>query len=62
MYTKALAGYEKALEPDHILTLNVVRNLEVLYRAQGKLNEAEQMYKRSLAGREKKECLADTEN
>jgi tetratricopeptide (TPR) repeat protein len=62
MYMQALAGYEKALGPDDILTLTVVRNLEVLYRAQGKLDEAEQMYKRLLAGREKRECLADTED
>ncbi|KAH8589827.1 hypothetical protein B0O99DRAFT_636302 [Bisporella sp. PMI_857] len=33
MYQRALNGYEKALEPDHILTLRTVNNLGNLYRS-----------------------------
>jgi tetratricopeptide (TPR) repeat protein len=39
MYQRALAGYEKALGPDHTSTLNTVNNLGVLYRDQGKLDQ-----------------------
>ena len=53
MYVRALAGYEKALGPDHTSTLDTVNNLGNLYRDQGKLAEAEQMYVRALAGYEK---------
>ena len=53
MYQRALAGREKALNPDHTSTLETVHNLGVLYRDQGKLAEAEQMYQRALAGYEK---------
>ena len=52
MYQRALAGYEKALGPDHISTLNTVNNLGTLYRDQGKLKEAE-MYQRALPNNEK---------
>jgi Tfp pilus assembly protein PilF len=44
---------EKALGPDHPSTLNTVNNLESLYKAQGKLSEAEQMYQRALAKKER---------
>ena len=50
---RALAGYEKALEPDHPDTLRVIHNLGVLYRQRGQIDEAEKMLKRSLAGYEK---------
>jgi tetratricopeptide (TPR) repeat protein len=50
---RALAGFEKALGPDHTMTLQAVNNLGVLYRDQGKLAEAEQMYQRALIGKEK---------
>jgi tetratricopeptide (TPR) repeat protein len=50
---RALAGKEKALGRDHTSTLDTVHNLGLLYYAQGKLDEAEQMYIRALAGREK---------
>ena len=50
MYVRALAGNEKALGPDHTSTLDTVNNLGILYRDQGKLAEAEQMYQRALAG------------
>jgi tetratricopeptide (TPR) repeat protein len=53
MYLRALAGYEKALGPDHASTLDIVNYLGVLYCNQGKLAEAEQMYVRALAGKEK---------
>ncbi|KAL4767110.1 hypothetical protein BDW60DRAFT_164127 [Aspergillus nidulans var. acristatus] len=43
MYQQALAGYEKALGPNHIATLGTVNNLGNLYRQQGKLKEAEEM-------------------
>ncbi|EAW19385.1 TPR repeat protein [Aspergillus fischeri NRRL 181] len=53
MYQRALAGYEKALGPDHTSTLGTVHNLGLLYSDQGKLKEAEEMYQRALAGKEK---------
>jgi hypothetical protein len=37
MYQRALAGWEKALGPDHTSTLDTVHNLGNLYRDQGKL-------------------------
>ena len=48
MYLRALGGYEKTLGPDHNSTLTAVNNPGRLYRAQGKLDEAEQMHKRAL--------------
>jgi tetratricopeptide (TPR) repeat protein len=53
MYRRALAGYKKALGPDHTSTLNTVNNLGLLYFNQGKLKEAETMYQQALAGFEK---------
>jgi tetratricopeptide (TPR) repeat protein len=53
MYQRALAGYEKALGPDHPSTLRTVNNLGNLYCAQGEIVEAEQMYQRALVGKEK---------
>ena len=53
MYGRALAGYEKALGPDHTSTLDTVNNLGNLYKNQDKLGEAEEMYGRALAGYEK---------
>ncbi|KAJ5313205.1 uncharacterized protein N7443_000089 [Penicillium atrosanguineum] len=53
MYDRALAGYEKALGPDHTSTLNTFNNLGSLYRDQGKLKEAEEMFERALAGKKK---------
>ncbi|KAL4745474.1 hypothetical protein BDW72DRAFT_186605 [Aspergillus terricola var. indicus] len=52
MYQRALAGYEEALGPDHIYTLNTVNNLGILYLNQGKLKEAREMCQRALAGYE----------
>ncbi|KAL2782391.1 hypothetical protein BJX66DRAFT_345881, partial [Aspergillus keveii] len=53
MYQRALAGYDKALGPDHTSTLDTVNNLGNLYSNQGRLKEAEEMYQRALAGYEK---------
>jgi hypothetical protein len=53
MYSRALAGYEKAWGPDHTSTLSMVNNLGSLYADQDKLNETENMYSRALAGYEK---------
>jgi Tetratricopeptide repeat len=50
---RALAGREKALGSDHPSTLKTVNNLGMLYRAQGRLAEAEQIHLRALAEREK---------
>jgi tetratricopeptide (TPR) repeat protein len=52
MYIRALQGYEEALGPDHISTLDTVQNLGILYSDQGKLAEAEAMYIRALQGYE----------
>jgi hypothetical protein len=35
------------------VTLNTIHKLGMLYRAQSKLDQAEQMYQRALAGKEK---------
>ena len=52
MYQRALAGYEQALGPDHMFTLDTVNSLGSLYKHQDKLKEAEMMYQRALAGYE----------
>jgi hypothetical protein len=48
MYERALRGSEKALGVEHKSTLNTVNNLRLLYKTQGKLVKAEQIYKRAL--------------
>ncbi|KAH0837138.1 Pfs, NB-ARC and TPR domain protein [Fonsecaea pedrosoi] len=53
MYIQALQGYEEALGPDHISTLDTVNDLGGLYNVQGKLVEAEKMFVRALQGFEK---------
>ena len=50
---RGLAGYEKALGPDHTSTLDAVHCLGLLYSDKGMLDEAEQMYMRAIAGYEK---------
>jgi hypothetical protein len=50
MYNHALAGYEKALGPEHTSTLLTVNNLGALYADQGHLEDPERMYNRALAG------------
>lgn len=44
---------EKALGPDHPSTLTMVNNIGNTYADQGRLGEAEAMYKRAPRGREK---------
>jgi hypothetical protein len=39
--------------PEHTTTLGIVHNLGLLYKNKGRLNDAEMMYKRALAGYEK---------
>jgi tetratricopeptide (TPR) repeat protein len=46
-------GIEKAFGPDHTSTLQTVGNLGNLYADQGRLKEAEELYKRALKGMEK---------
>jgi tetratricopeptide (TPR) repeat protein len=53
MYKQALAGYKKALGPDHVSSLDTVYNLGTLYAHQGRLKEAEEMLQRGLAGYKK---------
>ena len=53
MLKRALAGKEKALGAEHILTLLTFQNLSGLYCDQGKLEVAEKMYNRALIGYEK---------
>jgi hypothetical protein len=48
MYEQALRGKEKALGVKHMLTLWTVNNLRNLYKNQGKLALAKQMYKQAL--------------
>ncbi|KAJ5556315.1 hypothetical protein N7494_000230 [Penicillium frequentans] len=52
MFQRALAGYKKALGPNHLSTLKAVNNLGVVYNAQNKLKEAEEMFQRALLGYE----------
>ncbi len=52
MYVRALAGYERALGPEHTSTLQTVNNLGLLFADQEKLGEAEDMYMRALVGKE----------
>ena len=53
MWNRALAGYEKVLEPEHPNTLLMVYNLGFLYHARGKFEKARAMWDRALAGYEK---------
>jgi tetratricopeptide (TPR) repeat protein len=61
MFQRALAGTEKALGSNHKWMLNTVYNIGTLYRAQGRLDEAEELLLRTLASYEKtrgKEALS----
>jgi len=53
MFNRALAGYENARGPEHTTTLAIVYNLGLVYSNQGRLKDAEVMYNRALAGKEK---------
>jgi hypothetical protein len=50
--TRPKLGYEKAWRPDHTSTLDLdtVNDLGILYKDQGKLDEAEKMCQRSGPG------------
>jgi tetratricopeptide repeat protein len=50
MYQWALQGKEKTWGPDHISVLDTINNLGILYKYQGKLDEAEKMYQRAVQG------------
>jgi tetratricopeptide (TPR) repeat protein len=52
MYLRAQKGYEEALGPKHMSTLDTVNDLAVLYEDQGKTKEAEGLYLRALRGYE----------
>jgi Tfp pilus assembly protein PilF len=52
MYERALRGYKEALGPIYASTLAIINNLGSLYMVHGKLDEAEQRYKRKLQGHE----------
>jgi hypothetical protein len=44
---------DEAWGPEHMSTLDTVSNLGLLYADQGRHNDAEMMYNRALAGKEK---------
>ena len=50
MYSRALAGYEKVLGPNHVRTLNTINKLGGVYRQGGRPDEVEQMYLQALVG------------
>ena len=49
----AIGESGKALGPEHTSTLSTTNNLGILYKDQGKLAEAEEMYQRALSEYEK---------
>jgi tetratricopeptide (TPR) repeat protein len=53
VYMRALKGYEKAEAPEHTSTLDTINKLGNLYKAQGRRQEVEEMYERTVLGREK---------
>lgn len=50
MHPRALFGMDKALGPDHTVILATVNKPGFLCCNQGKLEEAEDMYKRTITG------------
>ncbi len=52
MCRRALAGYEKNFLSKTIPALHVIRNLGLLFRDQGKAEEARAMFERALLGRQ----------
>ncbi|KAF1820021.1 uncharacterized protein K489DRAFT_412680 [Dissoconium aciculare CBS 342.82] len=53
LYIRALGGYEKAWGAEYTSTLDTVNNLGLLYKNQGKMAEAEEMYLRALRRKKK---------
>jgi hypothetical protein len=56
MYQRTLKGYEKALGPDHALTINTASILGNLYADQGKLKESKHMLLQALVRFEDGTC------
>ena len=52
MYMRALEGKEEEFGAKHTSTLDTVNNIGVLYSDQGKLDEAEKMFRQALEGYE----------
>jgi tetratricopeptide (TPR) repeat protein len=52
LFKRALAIYQKALDPEHPSVATTLDNLAALYRSQGRDAEAEPLSKRGLAIRE----------
>jgi tetratricopeptide (TPR) repeat protein len=52
LYVRVLKGYEEAWGPKHTSTLDIVNNLGLVYKDQGKMKKAEAMYLRALKGKE----------
>lgn len=50
MLERALKGFEKVLDQEHISTVKVFSDLADVYMRYGKLDEAEDMYKRAIGG------------
>jgi len=48
MYRRALEIYEKSLGADHPYVAQSLNNLALLYKSQGKYDQAEPMYRRAL--------------
>ena len=50
MYSRTKERYEKALGPEHVLTLGTFNNFGLLYQSQGMLGEAGKMFCQALEG------------
>ena len=50
MYLRARFGYENALGLEYTSSIESLQGLGILYKEQGKLEEAGKMFKRALAG------------
>ena len=53
MYLRALYGYENARKGDALPALETMRNLGLLYRAQGRRGHTDAMFRRAWLGRER---------
>jgi tetratricopeptide (TPR) repeat protein len=61
MYQRALAGYEKALGPEHPSTLDAVYNLGLLFRRLREWEKSIRCFERAWAGYETVKGAADPE-
>jgi pentatricopeptide repeat protein len=48
MFSRALGGYDQAFGPNLTLRFQMINMLYIVYRRQGKPEEAEKMYQRAL--------------